>query len=55
MANGSEKRRKIGSNGTAWCFSHKAFISVNEFWKDKKRWNGLRNACKSCIDKKRGR
>ena len=40
--------RKVGPVGTAWCFRCQSFLSINEFNKDKSRWNGVDNQCRKC-------
>lgn len=40
--------RKIGLEGTAWCFRCQDFLSIEKFNKDKTRWHGLDNQCKKC-------
>ena len=43
---GASKMRKQPPEGMAWCRAHKCFEPVGDFWKDEKRWNGLRKTCK---------
>jgi hypothetical protein len=43
---GGEPRRKIGSEGTAWCNVCKKFEPVESFYKHAERWNGLQQTCK---------
>lgn len=44
--NGSEERRKIGPDGTAWCVPHQRFEPIENFFKNRTRWNGLAEYCK---------
>lgn len=49
LYNGSGKHsRKVGPEGTAWCYKHKKFIATELFHIDNSRWNGLCNICKDC-------
>lgn len=41
-------KRKIGPIGTAWCIGHKNFVSVDSFYKNKTKWNGLEAYCIEC-------
>ena len=45
--------RKKGEDGTAWCSTHKDYLPVSKFGKNKNRWNGLSNTCNECRSKKR--
>lgn len=38
--------RKIGPNNTAWCYDCKLFIPIENFYKNKSRWDGLDDLCK---------
>jgi hypothetical protein len=40
--------RKIGPEGTSWCWQHKEFLPIGEFYTDSSNWNGLHSRCKSC-------
>lgn len=42
-------QRKVGPTGTAWCNNCKLFMDVGKFHKNKTRWNGLDNQCKTCV------
>lgn len=44
----SERWKKRGPDGTAWCTRCKQFLSIEIFKKDKKRWNGLSDYCTPC-------
>ena len=44
-----EWRRKVGPEGTAWCRRCKAFLSVQQFSRNRTRWNGLQSWCNSCL------
>ena len=44
----AEDARKTGPDGTAWCFSCRAFLSTSNFTPIKTRWNGYHPACKPC-------
>jgi len=48
-AGGQARRRKIGPEGTAWCRRCKAFLSIEEFSRNRTRWNGLQVWCNKCI------
>lgn len=48
IKNGSLAQRKVGPAGTAWCSIHKGFDIVENFTKDKSRWNGMSSGCKLC-------
>lgn len=54
---GAVKLRKEAPEGMAWCRAHKCFESIENFWKNEKRWNGLMKCCKefSKEDKERWR
>jgi hypothetical protein len=43
----SDKNRKIGPEGTSWCYYCKSFKLIEEFWKGKK-WDGTSDRCRSC-------
>lgn len=45
--------RKIGPEGTAWCYLCKSFLHNAQFDIDRQRPNGFSNKCKSCLSKKR--
>ena len=45
---GYKKRRKIGPDGTSWCYICKCFKDKSLFYQDKTRWCGTRSACKEC-------
>ena len=51
---GGAQRRKVGSEGTAWCRNCKAFLSVSEFSRHRARWNGLQPWCDACYKRRRG-
>lgn len=40
--------RIIPPNGKGWCTRCKKFLKIQEFWKNKSRWNGLNGNCKKC-------
>lgn len=40
------KRR--GPPGTAWCYRHKQFLPVVDFYRNLTNWNGLSDYCKAC-------
>ena len=48
----SEKWKKRGPEGTAWCTRCKNFLPTDVFKKDKKRWNGLSDYCTPCNTKR---
>lgn len=39
--------RKIGPEGTAWCYKHKEFLSLQEFTSNISRWNKVNSICKA--------
>lgn len=45
---GGVQLRKIGPPGTAWCWQHKQFLPVENFYEDRSNWNGLLSRCKEC-------
>jgi hypothetical protein len=47
-------KRKIGPEGTSWCYKCKIFKSIENFYKCKSKWNGLLKWCIEC-DKRRTR
>lgn len=42
-----------GPAGTAWCGGHEAFLPVADFTKNKARWNGLQDECRTCRSRRR--
>jgi hypothetical protein len=40
--------RKVGPDGTAWCWGHQDFLPIAAFWPRPERWNGVRDRCKVC-------
>ena len=48
----SDRWRKRGPEGTAWCTRCKEFLPVEIFKKDRKRWNGLSDYCTPCHTKR---
>ena len=40
--------------GMAWCGTHKKFLSVESFYKNRVRSNGLCSECKECHDRHQG-
>lgn len=44
----------VAPSGTAWCGTHKKFISVDLFYKNKANANGLGSTCKDCHDRQQG-
>ena len=46
--NGKEKERRIGPEGTAWCYECQKFVPDYLFTKSTLRWNGLNGRCKPC-------
>lgn len=46
-------KRKIGPEGTAWCYICKNFLPIDRFVRSNNRWNGVQIHCKSCNNKKR--
>lgn len=48
----SERWKKIGPAGTAWCTRCKNFRTVDIFKKDRTRWNGLSDYCTPCHTKR---
>lgn len=48
-----QKVRKIGPEGTAWCYKHELFLPVDQFHKSRSRWNGLQAGCKECAEASR--
>ena len=44
----------VAPEGTAWCGTHKKFLSVDMFYKNKVRANGLGSECKECHDRQQG-
>jgi hypothetical protein len=47
-AGGGARKRKIGPKGTAWCIKCKNFLLVENFNRNRSRWNGLQNHCINC-------
>jgi hypothetical protein len=47
VRHGGEGRRKSGPAGTAWCAYHEKFESIDNFYPDPERWNGVRHQCKT--------
>src|SRR5438874_2568287 len=45
---GGVDQRKIGPEGTAWCWQHKAFLPVENFASHRSRWNRLAGDCRDC-------
>lgn len=43
---GGTPKRKIGSEGTAWCGSCKKFEPIGNFDKNASHWNGLQKYCR---------
>lgn len=43
---GGTSQRKIAPEGMAWCFGHKRFETVENFSKNKTKWNGLQSECR---------
>jgi hypothetical protein len=41
-------QRKVGPEGTSWCYEHREFLPVDKFYKDPYRWNGIRGRCIEC-------
>ncbi len=41
-------KRKIGPEGTSWCFRCQKFLPVVKFNRNSTLWNGLARQCKSC-------
>lgn len=41
-------RRKIGPAGTAWCARHREFLPIDQFHRNRSKWNGLGNDCGPC-------
>lgn len=50
---GDHIERYIGPTGTAWCSGCQKFISVDLFYENKDRWNGVYTYCKICNSEKR--
>lgn len=46
-----EKQRLIGPEGTSWCYSCKAFVNLDKFWKHSGTWRGVKNSCIECCKK----
>jgi len=44
--------RKVGPEGTAWCRNCKDFLSVHDFSRHSRRWNGLQPWCNQCYKKR---
>ena len=44
--------RKIGGEGTAWCWKCQSFLPIDNFDSKISRWNGLNDICKSCESKR---
>ena len=42
------RKPMVGPEGTAWCYRCQSFYSVDDFYIDVSRRNGLRNQCKQC-------
>jgi hypothetical protein len=40
--------RKVGPKGTAWCWGHKLFLPVAQFYPSARHWNGLCDRCIEC-------
>lgn len=40
--------RKVGPEGTAWCYTHREFLPVVEFSRCASRWNGRQYQCREC-------
>lgn len=45
--------RKIGPEGTGWCYKGKHYVSINKFFPDRNHWNGLSNECRECRNERR--
>lgn len=45
------KQPQPAPNGTAWCIGCQTFVNVDQFWKNRTRWNGLQTYCRVCITK----
>lgn len=45
---GGRGKRKVGTEGTAWCKDCKAFKPIDQFHKNASHWDGLHKHCKSC-------
>lgn len=41
-------QRKIGPDGTSWCYKCESFLPVEQFYKDPGRYNGLNGRCITC-------
>ncbi len=39
---------RIYPEGKSWCCTHKQFLSIDSFWKNKGRREGLMSMCKEC-------
>lgn len=48
----SERWKKKGLEGTAWCTRCKEFLPAEKFKKDEKHWNGLSDYCTPCHTKR---
>lgn len=40
--------RRIAPEGMSWCYRHKKFLPIDQFYKNETRCNGLHNLCKEC-------
>lgn len=43
-----EGLRQQGPAGTAWCGAHRGFAPIASFTRNRHRWNGLQEICRSC-------
>ncbi len=44
----SDRRRKVGPPGTAWCGRRKHFQPIANFHRNRTKWNGVSSICKTC-------
>jgi hypothetical protein len=49
VRHGGEPSRKIGPEGTSWCYQHEAFLPIENFYKWDYNFSGLMRRCKECV------
>jgi hypothetical protein len=46
---GPSPLRRVGLPGTAWCDRHKEFFPIENFNRNRAKWNGVQSFCKFCV------
>lgn len=47
------RNRKIGQDGTSWCYECRGFLPNESFTSDKAHWNGKESSCRQCSSRTR--